>query len=152
MPRIEHVALHVSLSVLCTQKHVLHGCLQGFCKKRTHCVPNLWKNPHVEKFPERALVWDICPKRSYASAILDADPLLRGMTMCQLRMDVSEVRCSQCMFGVWGAQQGGCNSKLLLETGICFLPHSPPSSSRPCMGNTVCFFLRSISLFHLTTL
>lgn len=31
-----------------------------------HGVPNLWKNPHVEIFPERALVWDICPERSYA--------------------------------------------------------------------------------------
>lgn len=117
-----------------------------------HGVPNLWKNPHVEIFPERALVWDICPERSYAWCWALVTIRVRGVTMCQLRMDISEVRGSQCMFGVWGVQQGGCSSKQLLESRICFLLHSPPSSSRPCLGNTVWFFLQSISLFHLTTL
>lgn len=49
MPCIEHVALHVSPSVLCTQKHVLHDCLQGFCKN----VHGTWCPKSVKESPCR---------------------------------------------------------------------------------------------------
>lgn len=152
MPCIEHVALHVSPSVLCTQKHVLHDCLQGFCKNvhGTWCPKSVIESPCRKISRESSGLGYLSRKKLCLMLSPSHDQSQRRDNM--LKMDISEVRCSQYVFGVCGAQQGGCSSKLLLESGIRFLPHSPPSSSRPCMGNPVCFFLQSISLFHLTTL
>lgn len=153
MPCIEHIALPISLSVLCTKKQVLHNCLLGFCKNthRTWC-PKTEKEYPCRKISRELGFGYLFPK-SHFSSMLDADPShvrVRGMRTHQLNTDVTEVRCSWHVFRGWKCTTGHMQLQTGAGKGFCILLHLPLSSSRHHMGNAG-VFLQSISFFHPRT-